>query len=127
VAGYIRGHESRHHVVIDARDLDLTSSAADGGREIDRLLALGARRVDIGQTGAESWTVLADSEGTSSAWCARRKHSSVKARPRLPSRTLSAADEYVHSGSDEGDLSDSPAVSLVAENYRSVQVLLAAG
>jgi catechol 2,3-dioxygenase-like lactoylglutathione lyase family enzyme len=35
--------------------LDLTSS--------DRLLALGARRVDIGQTGAESWTVLADPEG----------------------------------------------------------------
>lgn len=37
-----------------------------------------------------------------------------------------AADEYVHSGSDEGDLSDSPAVSLVVENYRPVQVLLAA-
>jgi hypothetical protein len=43
--------------------LDLTSSAADRGQEIDRLLALGARRVDIGQTGAESWTVLADPEG----------------------------------------------------------------
>jgi Glyoxalase-like domain len=27
------------------------------------LLSLGARRVDIGQTGAESWTVLADPEG----------------------------------------------------------------
>ncbi len=25
--------------------------------------ALGARQVDIGQTGAESWTVLADPEG----------------------------------------------------------------
>jgi predicted enzyme related to lactoylglutathione lyase len=43
--------------------LDLTSSAADRDREIDRLLRLGARRVDIGQTGAESWTVLADPEG----------------------------------------------------------------
>jgi predicted enzyme related to lactoylglutathione lyase len=43
--------------------LDLTSSAADRDREIDRLLALGAQRVDIGQTGAESWTVLADPEG----------------------------------------------------------------
>jgi predicted enzyme related to lactoylglutathione lyase len=43
--------------------LDLTSSAADRNQEIDRLLALGARRVDIGQTGAESWTVLADPEG----------------------------------------------------------------
>jgi predicted enzyme related to lactoylglutathione lyase len=43
--------------------LDLTTSAADRGQEIDRLLALGARRVDIGQTGEESWTVLADPEG----------------------------------------------------------------
>jgi hypothetical protein len=43
--------------------LDLTSSAADRDQEIDRLLALGAHRVDIGQTGAESWTVLADPEG----------------------------------------------------------------
>ena len=43
--------------------LDLTSSAADRDQEIDRLLALGARRVDIGQTGLESWTVLADPEG----------------------------------------------------------------
>jgi len=42
--------------------LDLTSSAADRDQEIGRLLALGARRVDIGQTGAESWTVLADPE-----------------------------------------------------------------
>jgi catechol 2,3-dioxygenase-like lactoylglutathione lyase family enzyme len=43
--------------------LDLTTSAADRDQEIDRLIALGARRVDIGQTGAESWTVLADPEG----------------------------------------------------------------
>ena len=43
--------------------LDLTSSAADRDQEIERLLALGARRVDIGQTGTESWTVLADPEG----------------------------------------------------------------
>jgi predicted enzyme related to lactoylglutathione lyase len=43
--------------------LDLTTSAADRDQEIDRLLALGARRVDIGQTGDESWTVLADPEG----------------------------------------------------------------
>jgi predicted enzyme related to lactoylglutathione lyase len=43
--------------------LDLTSSAQDRDQEIKRLVALGARRVDIGQTGAESWTVLADPEG----------------------------------------------------------------
>jgi predicted enzyme related to lactoylglutathione lyase len=55
--------------VTDAKTLknrvhvDLTTSAADRDQEIDRLLALGARRVDIGQTGDESWTVLADPEG----------------------------------------------------------------
>jgi predicted enzyme related to lactoylglutathione lyase len=43
--------------------LDLTTSADDRAGEIERLLALGAVRVDIGQTGAESWTVLADPEG----------------------------------------------------------------
>jgi predicted enzyme related to lactoylglutathione lyase len=50
-------------VVKNRLHLDLTSSAADRDQEIDRLLALGARRVDIGQTGTESWTVLADPEG----------------------------------------------------------------
>jgi len=43
--------------------LDLTTEAQDRDAEIERLLALGARRVDIGQTGRESWTVLADPEG----------------------------------------------------------------
>jgi predicted enzyme related to lactoylglutathione lyase len=43
--------------------LDLTTSADDRDAEIARLIGLGARRVDIGQTGAESWTVLADPEG----------------------------------------------------------------
>ena len=43
--------------------LDLTTTADDRDAEIERLLALGARRVDIGQTGQESWDVLADPEG----------------------------------------------------------------
>jgi predicted enzyme related to lactoylglutathione lyase len=43
--------------------LDLTTVAEDRDAEIERLCALGARRVDIGQTGEESWTVLADPEG----------------------------------------------------------------
>jgi predicted enzyme related to lactoylglutathione lyase len=43
--------------------LDLTTAAADRDAEIDRLIALGATHVDIGQTGKESWTVLADPEG----------------------------------------------------------------
>jgi predicted enzyme related to lactoylglutathione lyase len=43
--------------------LDLTTAAEDRDAEIARLLALGARNVDIGQTRLESWTVLADPEG----------------------------------------------------------------
>lgn len=43
--------------------LDITTSAADRDTEIERLLGLGAHQVDIGQTGAESWIVLADPEG----------------------------------------------------------------
>jgi predicted enzyme related to lactoylglutathione lyase len=43
--------------------LDLTSEVEDRADEIERVLALGARRVDIGQTGEESWVVLADPEG----------------------------------------------------------------
>ena len=49
--------------------LDLTTSGDDRATEIERLLALGAHRVDIGQSGEESWTVLADPEGMSSVWC----------------------------------------------------------
>lgn len=43
--------------------LDLTSGAEDRDAEIERILALGARRADVGQTGEESWTVLEDPEG----------------------------------------------------------------
>jgi hypothetical protein len=35
----------------------------DQRREVDRALALGAKRVDVGQSGFESWVVLADPEG----------------------------------------------------------------
>jgi len=35
----------------------------DQDAEIQRILGLGARRVDVGQTGEETWTVLADPEG----------------------------------------------------------------
>jgi predicted enzyme related to lactoylglutathione lyase len=43
--------------------LDLTTAADERDAEIERLLGLGARRVDVGQTGEESWEVLADPEG----------------------------------------------------------------
>ncbi|MEV8099857.1 VOC family protein [Kitasatospora sp. NPDC085879] len=50
-------------VVKNRLHLDLTTSAADREAEIERILRLGARRVDVGQSGNESWTVLADPEG----------------------------------------------------------------
>jgi predicted enzyme related to lactoylglutathione lyase len=43
--------------------LDLTTGGVDREAEIGRILALGARQVDIGQTGNESWSVFADPEG----------------------------------------------------------------
>jgi predicted enzyme related to lactoylglutathione lyase len=39
------------------------ASPAERQAEIDRILGLGATRVDIGQQADESWTVLADPEG----------------------------------------------------------------
>jgi len=43
--------------------MDLTTTADDRDSEIARLIGLGARQVDVGQTGRESWDVLADPEG----------------------------------------------------------------
>ncbi|ONH28652.1 VOC family protein [Pseudofrankia asymbiotica] len=44
--------------------LDLSPSSPDEQRtEVERLLALGATRADVGQTGEESWVVLADPAG----------------------------------------------------------------
>jgi predicted enzyme related to lactoylglutathione lyase len=59
-AGDTKSVKNRVHL-----DLNPGSDARPDEREaeIARILALGARRVDIGQTGDESWTVLADPEG----------------------------------------------------------------
>ena len=43
--------------------LDVTPVDCSHDEEVARLLALGACRVDVGQTGEESWTVLADPAG----------------------------------------------------------------
>ncbi|MET8813895.1 VOC family protein [Streptomyces sp. NPDC004549] len=43
--------------------LDVSATDRDQDAELERLLALGARRTDVGQTGEESWHVLADPEG----------------------------------------------------------------
>jgi catechol 2,3-dioxygenase-like lactoylglutathione lyase family enzyme len=43
--------------------LDLRPDDGDVEREVERLIALGATRADVGQTGEERFTVLADPEG----------------------------------------------------------------
>jgi Glyoxalase-like domain len=43
--------------------IDVNATDRDQEAELDRLLAAGARRADIAQTGNESWHVLADPEG----------------------------------------------------------------
>ncbi|HHX45982.1 MULTISPECIES: VOC family protein [Brevibacterium] len=56
-------------IVIDREEkvvknrLHLDFRPDDQDAEVARLLALGARRVDVGQTGDEPWVVLADPEG----------------------------------------------------------------
>ncbi|MCP2164441.1 VOC family protein [Goodfellowiella coeruleoviolacea] len=42
---------------------DLRADGVSTADELDRLLALGARRVDVGQSPDVSWVVLADPEG----------------------------------------------------------------
>jgi hypothetical protein len=43
--------------------IDVSATDRDQARELERLLKLGAKPADIGQTGEESWHVLADPEG----------------------------------------------------------------
>jgi hypothetical protein len=43
--------------------IDVNATDRDQDAELDRLLALGARPADIGQSGEESWHVLMDPEG----------------------------------------------------------------
>ncbi len=43
--------------------MDVNATDRDQDAELERLLALGARPANVGQTGTESWHVLADPEG----------------------------------------------------------------
>ena len=43
--------------------LDVSPTDREQDDEVSRLLGLGARHADVGQTGDESWVVLADPEG----------------------------------------------------------------
>jgi catechol 2,3-dioxygenase-like lactoylglutathione lyase family enzyme len=51
--------------------LDVNPTDRDQAAELERLLALGATTADVGQTGEESWHVLADPEGNE--FCLLRK------------------------------------------------------
>lgn len=60
-----RQGKSRLHVDVNATDRDQEA-------ELERLLALGARPADVGQTGNESWHVLVDPEGNEFCLLRRR-------------------------------------------------------
>ncbi|RSN63887.1 VOC family protein [Actinomadura sp. WAC 06369] len=52
--------------------LDVNATDRDQDAELERLLAVGARHADVGQTGDESWHVLADPEGNEFCLLRRR-------------------------------------------------------
>lgn len=52
-----------HKTVKNRVHIDLSPIDCTQAEEVARLESLGARRVDVGQTGVESWVVLADPEG----------------------------------------------------------------
>jgi catechol 2,3-dioxygenase-like lactoylglutathione lyase family enzyme len=53
--------------------LDVNPTDRDQDEEVRRLLALGARPADVGQTGEESWVTLADPEGNEFCVLASRR------------------------------------------------------
>ncbi|MPY52641.1 VOC family protein [Streptomyces acidicola] len=52
-------------IVLDTDDgaVEIGPQEGDQDAELERLLRLGARRADVGQSGEEQWHVLADPEG----------------------------------------------------------------
>ncbi|MEU6992797.1 VOC family protein [Streptomyces sp. NPDC046465] len=52
--------------------IDVNATDRDQDAELERLLALGAKSVDVGQTGDEGWQVLADPEGNEFCLLRRR-------------------------------------------------------
>ncbi len=52
--------------------IDVNATDRDQDAELERLLAAGARPADVGQTGEESWHVLADPEGNEFCLLRRR-------------------------------------------------------
>ena len=70
---------SRLHIDVNATDRDQDA-------ELERLLKLGARPADIGQTGQEQWHVLVDPEGNEFCLLKARLDRSDAHRSRLDSR-----------------------------------------
>ncbi|MFI0368718.1 VOC family protein [Actinomadura sp. 1N219] len=52
--------------------IDVNPTDRDQDAELERLLSIGARHADVGQTGEESWVVLADPEGNEFCLLRRR-------------------------------------------------------
>jgi catechol 2,3-dioxygenase-like lactoylglutathione lyase family enzyme len=52
--------------------IDVSPTDRDQDAELDRLLVVGAKPADVGQTGGESWHVLADPEGNEFCLLRRR-------------------------------------------------------
>jgi catechol 2,3-dioxygenase-like lactoylglutathione lyase family enzyme len=52
--------------------IDVNATDREQADELERLIVAGGRSVDIGQTGAESWHVLADPEGNEFCLLRRR-------------------------------------------------------
>ncbi|NUR86505.1 MAG: VOC family protein, partial [Nonomuraea sp.] len=69
-------------IILSARDepepgksrlhIDVSPVGMDQDAELERLLKLGARPADVGQTGEENWHVLADPEGNEFCLLRRR-------------------------------------------------------
>ncbi|HEX3247174.1 MAG TPA: VOC family protein [Chloroflexota bacterium] len=57
---FVRSDELKHGK--NRLHIDLNPRGCDQGTEVERLIGLGAQRVDIGQ-GQQAWIVLADPEG----------------------------------------------------------------
>jgi Glyoxalase-like domain len=56
-------HVPESKIIKNRVHLDVNPTDREQAEEVRRLLGLGARHADVGQTGEESWVTLADPEG----------------------------------------------------------------
>ena len=67
---FSRSDEARPHKL--RLHIDVSPTDRDQAAELERLRAVGAQPADVGQSGDESWHVLADPEGNEFCLLARR-------------------------------------------------------